>query len=1002
MRYALMTLMALGCRTGEKPAVEDEPIPLSDADGDGYDADEDCDDQDSEAYPSAEEICDGIDNNCDGIIDEGVQETFYLDSDNDGFGDSEQAQEACEAPEGYVANGSDCNDNNEEIYPSAPEACDGLDNNCDSNIDEGLLSVYYLDEDGDGWGVTEQSIEACDPGEGYATQGGDCNDTESESHPGNTEVCDQIDNDCDGAVDDGLQLTFYEDQDNDGFGNAIQSIEACEAPTGYVNNSTDCNDSNTGINPDANEVCDLEDNNCDGIIDEDTAVDAQVWYADNDNDNYGNLNDTQSSCYQPQGYISDNTDCDDEDNDIYPGAPELCSTPDDDNCDGTINENTAIDSQTWFADSDGDGYGDGTTSLQACLQPSTHVSDDTDCDDTNGSIHPGITETVDDGVDNDCDGSELCYQDSDNDGFRHPDTNLTVTSADLDCLDSNEGQQSDPATDCDDTNDTIYPGATEIIDNGTDDNCDNTELCYADNDNDDFRTIDISVTVTSPDLDCDDPGEASQDLPASDCDDNLGAINPDADEVCDGIDNNCDTFIDESTAVDASTWYADTDNDGFGDQTNITLACDQPSGFVADNTDCLDTNIAINPNADEICDGIDNNCDTITDENTAVDAATWYSDSDIDGFGDPNNTTLACDQPSGFVADNTDCLDTNDTINPNANEVCDGIDNNCNTAIDENSAIDAQTWYFDNDGDGYGSPSSSQNSCSQPSQHVSNNGDCNDFVSSINPVANELCDGVDNNCNGVTDENTAIDVQIWYFDNDNDGYGVDNDTLFACTQPSGYSALSGDCNDSNASVVACTSCDAILAADLSAQTGIYELDPCNNGNIREFWCDMDRDGGGWTLAGWQSANATTNMGVDDLGTVGGSNWSRDLACIDFSEVMVFNDDLEQYFVQSYPAQVWSFGSTNLSIGTNGNAFKHGSYGPSNSLIMMGCVNYQYGAGNVTAYACDSDGQSNAQGHLADYAGEYCSGGRLDYTWAWSNGSTCSSRGQQYTWGYAIR
>ena len=165
---------------------------------------------------------------------------------------------------------------------------------------------------------------------------------------------------------------------------------------------------------------------------------------------------------------------------------------------------------------------------------------------------------------------------------------------------------------------------------------------------------------------------------------------------------------------------------------------------------------------------------------------------------------------------------------------------------------------------------------------------------------------------------------------------------------------------------------------------------------------MDRDGGGWTLAGWQSANATTNMGVDDLGTVGGSNWSRDLACIDFSEVMVFNDDLEQYFVQSYPAQVWSFGSTNLSIGTNGNAFKHGSYGPSNSLIMMGCVNYQYGAGNVTAYACDSDGQSNAQGHLADYAGEYCSGGRLDYTWAWSNGSTCSSRGQQYTWGYAIR
>ena len=122
--------------------------------------------------------------------------------------------------------------------------------------------------------------------------------------------------------------------------------------------NTDCDDSNTGINPDSDEVCDLEDNNCDGDIDEASAVDAQLWYADNDSDGYGNLNNSQYSCYQPQGYLLDNTDCDDGDNDIFPGAPELCSTSDDDNCDGTINENTATDALTWYADSDGDGFGD--------------------------------------------------------------------------------------------------------------------------------------------------------------------------------------------------------------------------------------------------------------------------------------------------------------------------------------------------------------------------------------------------------------------------------------------------------------------------------------------------------------------------------------------------------------------------------------------------------------------------------------------------------------------
>ena len=118
--------------------------------------------------------------------------------------------------------------------------------------------------------------------------------------------------------------------------------------------------------------------------------------------------------------------------------------------------------------------------------------------------------------------------------------------------------------------------------------------------------------------------------------------------------------------------------------------------------------------------------------------------------------------------------------------------------------------------------------------------------------------------------------------------------------------------------------------------------------------------------------------------------------------MVENHTLGQVFQQSYSLQTWSATAINLTVGTSGTAFKHGTYGPSSSQIVMGCVDYLYGSGTYNQFACDSDGTRSAKGHLADYAGEYCSGGRLDYTWAWSNGSTCTSRGTAYTWGYAIR
>ncbi len=144
------------------------------------------------------------------------------------------------------------------------------------------------------------------------------------------------------------------------------------------------------------------------------------------------------------------------------------------------------------------------------------------------------------------------------------------------------------------------------------------------------------------------------------------------------MDNDCDGETDEDDALDAATWYADADNDGFGDPESAGTACEQPSGFVGDATDCDDGSKAVHAEADELCNGSDDDCDGETDEDDALDAGTWYADADGDGFGDAKSSDQACYQPSGYEADGSDCDDTDDTINPQADETWyDGIDQDC-------------------------------------------------------------------------------------------------------------------------------------------------------------------------------------------------------------------------------------------------------------------------------------------------------------------------------------
>jgi len=154
-------------------------------------------------------------------------------------------------------------------------------------------------------------------------------------------------------------------------------------------------------------------------------------------------------------------------------------------------------------------------------------------------------------------------------------------------------------------------------------------------------------------------------------------------EVCNGLDDDCNGIIDDGATGD-NTFYRDYDGDGYGDPNNSLFgSCPIPYGYVFNALDCDDTNYYTHPNASEYCNGIDDNCNGIIDEGVAP---IWYADTDGDGYGDPNTTQYACNQPQGFVYSGGDCDDTNAYIHPGALEDCTNlIDENCDGILGENN-----------------------------------------------------------------------------------------------------------------------------------------------------------------------------------------------------------------------------------------------------------------------------------------------------------------------------
>ena len=546
--FAVLSLLLLSCEP-------DVVIEVVDDDADGYDAEEDCDDQDPQVFPGAEELCDGIDNDCDGVIDDraGDASTWYADNDGDTFGSDFDTIVACDQPAGYVATAGDCDDGDDDNHPDADEICDDADNDCDGYIDEDDAAdalEWFVDDDGDGYGSGDEPAYACTEPAGHAAYDGDCDDEDPAVHPGAPEFdcTDPTDYNCDGS-------TGGVDADSDGFA-------ACE----------DCDDSDDEISPDGEELCDDVDNDCNGVID-DGASDAPTWYADADGDTYGGDNLVLVQCDQPPGYLPTATDCDDLDAATNPGAAEVCDGADND-CDSIVDEGTG---DVWYADDDGDGYGDATSTTTACEQPTGYVANDGDCDDSVASTSPASFEVCD-GVDNDCDGSvdeddatdtTTWYLDNDLDGYGVTDATTIACDEPFgfadnadDCDDDDDDsttllEDADcdtwlTAEDCDDND----PTSTTIYDDA---DCDGVELIDDCDDNDPTSTIvatagDCDGTVTADDCDDSDPtstvladdGDCDTFLGAvDDCDDTNPSIFPGAPETPgDGVDSDCDGFDD--------------------------------------------------------------------------------------------------------------------------------------------------------------------------------------------------------------------------------------------------------------------------------------------------------------------------------------------------------------------------------------------------------------------------------------------------------------------------
>ena len=349
---------------------------------------EDCDDLRPAVRPDGAEVCDLLDNDCDGMTDEGVQVPGWEDLDGDQHGDPGAATMACAGAPRFADVDDDCDDDAPPVHGAQVEICDGLDNDCDDAVDEQTRPIsWYRDADGDGFGNATGGVEiACAPPEGYSSLPTDCDDEGAGVNPAAVERCNGRDDDCNGVADFQIGPNDFEDDDRDGF-----------TDVGCPDAGDDCDDGDAATYPGAAEICDGRDNDCDGQIDEDPQE--VGWYPDEDGDGVGaGESPARTSCERPPGHVLVGGDCDDTDEGRTPGRLDGCDGVDDD-CDGETDEDALA--VAFYVDLDGDGAG-GMEPVLACLGEPGVGAFPSDCDDADDARYPGAPELCD-GVDNDCD-----------------------------------------------------------------------------------------------------------------------------------------------------------------------------------------------------------------------------------------------------------------------------------------------------------------------------------------------------------------------------------------------------------------------------------------------------------------------------------------------------------------------------------------------------------------------------------------------------------------------
>jgi hypothetical protein len=724
---------------------------------------------------------------CDSEASVTQKTTWYDDADYDGFGDANTYWQStqCLEPSGgdatsgggtfsnVVSVGGDCLDGSADAYPGV--AFNDSTTEC------------MFDSDGDGWGSDGATTAYPSNVVFGLVNGTDCDDGDTGINSFATDICGNgIDEDCDGAdatcaggcgageIEDcfggcvpdswpgddicdpqlDCALLNYDngdcasdvDVDGDGYCDAVTCSDG--------STPGDCDDTDAAINPAATEVCDSVDNNCDGSIDE-----GLTW--DDDGDGYtvsgscegsaDDCDDTDASLnlddVDGDGYSSCDGDCDDTDaslnlDDVDGDGYSTCTG----DCDDTDSSQTPL--TTWYRDGDGDGYGSEVSAfqwVQQCASPGfEYTLDSSDCDDGDASINPLTT----------------WYLDDDGDGYG---SEVFAFDWVVQCASPGSDYTLD-SSDCDDGDSTINPDT----------------LWYEDSDNDGYGDDSASPTVQ-----CEAPN-GTWVLVGGDCDGNDNQVNPDAVEVCDGIDNDCDFYADEGVLI---TFYRDQDKDGWGVSTDTMTACSAGSDWVSslDNgEDCDDLDADNYPGNAEVCDGVDNNCDgEVDDADDDLDTTgltLYYADSDSDSFGDKNDGGIYfCSDPGAdYSANDWDCNDADPAVNPAADEICDGINNDCANGKDDNdpNVTDQTTWYEDADGDTFGDPLSKAFACNAPAGYILDDQDCNDNDPDINPSAAETWyDGVDQDCSGGSD-----------YDQDGDGY----------TQTGAPEGSADDCDDTDA------------------------------------------------------------------------------------------------------------------------------------------------------------------------------------------------------------